>query len=169
MELSSPKVIFFRSNSTVTDQFHYVDIFFDQEMDPASLTVDNVHVYTEDGTEVSINRVVQSGIQGNIFFRAYFDEVTAQGTYRVVVDAEVTTTDGLTMEADYVKEVYVSSPDLEVPHLVDYTDNHLGRYTTITYSVTNSGDGVAQGTWTDNIYLCKKTQNQQKEIQQNTV
>ena len=155
MELTAPKVIFFRSNSTVTDQFRYVDIFFDQDMDASTITTDNVHIYTESGKKITINRILQSGIQGNVFFRAYFDEVTEHGTYSIIVDAEVEGADGRCMDADYVKEVYVSSPDLLQSGLVEYTDNRLGRYTTITYSVQNAGDGVAQGTWTDHIYLCK--------------
>lgn len=158
LELSSPKVIFFRANSTVTDQFRYVDIFFDQEMDDSCITKDNVHIYAEDGTEVTITRILKSGVQGNIYFRAYFDKVMEKGTYRVVVDSEVATTEGRTMGSDYVKEVYVVSPDLTVADAIDVSDNRIGRYSTITYTVQNVGDGEAMGGWTDNIYLCKSEQ-----------
>ncbi|MBR3903156.1 MAG: VCBS repeat-containing protein, partial [Akkermansia sp.] len=155
MEIEAPEVILFRSNSTVTDQFRYVDIFFDQDMDAATVTADNIHIYTESGVEVNISNILQSGIQGNVFFRAYFDEVSEPGTYRIVVDSEVKTTDGRCMDSDYVKAVYVSSPDLVVGDLIEVSDNYLGRYTTISYTVVNNGDGVAKGTWTDHIYLCR--------------
>lgn len=154
LELASPKVIFFRASSTVMDQFRYVDIFFDQEMDASSMTRDKVHIYAQDGTEVAITSITKPGS----FFRAHFDKVTEQGTYRIVVDSGVITSDGRPMESDYIKEVYVASPDLMVVDGIEASDTRLGRYTTITYTVQNIGEGEAMGSWTDNIYLCKSEQ-----------
>ncbi len=156
--LEAPKVILFRSNTTLTDQFRYVDIFFDQLMDAATVTKDSIHIYNAQGQELKIENLVQSGVAGNGFFRAYFDRVTAGGTYSVVVDTEVTSAEGMQMTEEYRHELYISGPDLVVPDKVEFTGETLGRYTTITYSVKNAGDGLAQGSWTDNIYLCRSSE-----------
>ena len=156
--IDAPKVILFRSNTTLTDQFRYVDIFFDQLMDAATVTKDSIHIYNAQGQELKIEKLVQSGVAGNVFFRAYFDRVTAGGTYSVVVDTEVTSAEGMQMTEEYRHEFYISGPDLMVPDKVEFTGETLGRYTTITYSVKNAGDGLAQGSWTDNIYLCRSSE-----------
>ncbi len=155
LAISAPKVILFRTNSTVTDHFNYVDVFFDQMMDPSTISKDSFHIYNESGEELAVSRILQAGVKGNIFWRAYFETATHQGTYTVTVDRAVESVDGISMGGLYTHDVYVSSPDLQILAPAESSDNKLGRYTTISYTVTNTGDGAAAGTWTDTVYICR--------------
>ena len=165
LEIAEPRVLLFRSNSTVTDVFSYVDVFFDQVMDDSTISLDSVHLYAPDGQEIELTQMRKAGVSGNIFYRFYFDTISAKGTYTLSVDQSVCNDWGLSMSSDYEREIYVSSPDLIVSNQINYTENRLGRYSTITYSVTNNGDGFAQGTWIDSIYLCKsKTWDEEQAV-----
>ncbi len=155
LEIGAPRVLLFRSNSTVTDVFSYVDLFFDQDMDSATISTDSVHLIGPDGKQVEFTHSLMAGMAGNIFYRFYFDPVTVKGAYQVQVDSSVRNDLGVAMDGGYVREVYVAAPDLVVQPDISYTDSTLGRYTTISYSVANAGDAMTPGTWTDSIYLCK--------------
>ena len=158
LQIAQPRVLLFRSNSTVTDVFSYVDVFFDQVMDDSTISLDSVHLYAPDGQEIELTQMRKAGVAGNIFYRFYFDTVSSKGTYTLSVDQSVCNDWGFAMTTDYVREIYVSSPDLTVGTELDVSSTTLGRYTTITYTVSNIGDAMTPGTWTDAVYLCRTQQ-----------
>lgn len=158
LQIDSPRVLLFLSNSTVTDVFSYVDVFFDQVMDDSTISLDSVHLYAPDGQEIELTQMRKTGVSGNIFYRFYFDTVSSKGTYTLSVDQSVCNDWGVEMSADYQHEIYVASPDLTVGTEVDVSTSTLGRYTTITYTVSNIGDAMTPGTWTDAVYLCRTQQ-----------
>ncbi|MBE6410436.1 MAG: hypothetical protein E7034_07565 [Akkermansiaceae bacterium] len=158
LEIAEPRVLLFRSNSTVTGVFSYVDVFFDQVMDDSTISLDSVHLYAPDGQEIELTQMRKAGVSGNIFYRFYFDTVSSKGTYTLSVDQSVCNDWGVEMSADYQHEIYVASPDLTVGTELDVSSTTLGRYTTITYTVSNIGDAMTPGTWTDAVYLCRTQQ-----------
>ena len=158
LQIAQPRVLLFRSNSTVTDVFSYVDVFFDQVMDDSTISLDSVHLYAPDGQEIELTQMRKAGVSGNIFYRFYFDTVSSKGTYTLSVDQSVCNDWGVEMSADYQHEIYVASPDLTVGTELDVSSTTLGRYTTITYTVSNIGDAMTPGTWTDAVYLCRTQQ-----------
>ena len=158
LQIAEPRVLLFRSNSTVTDVFSYVDVFFDQVMDDSTISLDSVHLYAPDGQEIELTQMRKAGVSGNIFYRFYFDTVLSKGTYTLSVDQSVRNDWGVEMSADYRHEIYVAAPDLTVGTALDVSSTTLGRYTTITYTVSNIGDAMTPGTWTDAVYLCRTQQ-----------
>lgn len=163
LQIEQPRVLLFRSNSTVTDVFSYVDVFFDQVMDDGTISLDAVHLYAPDGQEIELTQMRKAGVSGNVFYRFYFDTVSAKGTYTLSIDQSVCNDWGVEMSADYRQEIYVAAPDLTVGAEVNISDSVLGRYTTITYTVSNIGDAMTPGTWTDAVYLCRTPQWNEEE------
>ena len=158
LQIAGPRVLLFRSNSTVTDVFSYVDVFFDQTMDDSRISLDSVHLYAPDGQEVELKSMQKAGVAGNVFYRFNFDAVSAKGNYTFSIDKSVCNDWGMGMAADYRQEIYVAAPDLTVGTELDLSSSTLGRYTTITYTVSNIGDAMTPGTWTDAVYLCRTQQ-----------
>ena len=150
-----PRLLLVRPNSTLTDQFSSVDLFFNQTLDAGSITIDKVHVYAASGEEMSINRFYKTVVSGKTCYRLEFDAATETGTYAVTVDASVRNEYGVEMAAPFEQNIYVASPDLQLADEISFTSATPGRYATITYTVENRGDGAAVGSWTDCVYLCR--------------
>ena len=150
-----PRLLLVRPNSTLTDQFSSVDLFFNQTLDAGSITIDKVHVYAASGEEMSINRFYKTVVSGKTCYRLGFDAATETGTYTVMVDPSVRNEYGIEMAAPFVQDIYVASPDLQPTKEISFKPATPGRYATITYTVENRGDGAAVGSWTDSIYLCR--------------
>ena len=150
-----PRLLLVLPNSTLADRFRSVDLFFNQILDADSITVDKVHVFAASGEEIAITNFYETETSGRTCYRVEFDTVTETGTYTVMVEPSVRNEYGIEMSAPFEQNIYVASPDLQLTDEVSFTSATPGRYTTITYTVENKGDGAAVGSWTDSIYLCR--------------
>ncbi len=154
--LVEPSVLLVRCNSTVTDQFSFFELYFDQLLQEGCLNVNSVGIRDSNGNELVIKQVMQGRSAGGAAYcRVYFDTATERGDYTIHLDSTVAGVSGNAMVNGYEYEVYVASPDLTVTELVDCSTTLLGREATISYSVSNVGDGEIKGDWVDTIYLCK--------------
>ncbi len=153
-ELSGVGVALIRPNSTLTDELTYVDVFFNQDMDEETLTKDSLRVVDANGVVYPIQEIVQSCEDGHTFYRFLFSPIVASGICSIELSPNVAAENGLLLNGGNLHELYISSPDLQGTGTAECSNEILGAYTEITYTVINAGDGAARGTWLDAVYLC---------------
>ena len=148
------KVLLLDCRNTVTDRFHYFDVYFDQPMDAESINAASVHLRDEQGIEQKISRIVQSKSAGRTFYRVYLETISGKGNFVISLDSTIRSESGSILTGGYHHSLYVAAPNLETTS-VACERSEIGKLATITWNVSNIGDSFERCSWLDTVYLSK--------------
>ncbi|MEM9826972.1 MAG: CARDB domain-containing protein, partial [Planctomycetota bacterium] len=145
----------------VSRPYSFVEVFFDEAIDPASLAIDDISLIGPDG-EVTISQVVTSGTDK---INVLFAQQSTIGTYTLTVGPGITDASGNEMDQDgdgifgeasedqFNGSIVFATPDLEITdsQIADSASN--GDGITVSFTVTNNGAAIAAASWLDRVVL----------------
>ncbi len=148
----------------------FIDVFFDQRMNPASLTTQAVAVIAPNGNAVLLQSI-ESQNPEQTTFRLYFAAATqpvTDGSYTITIQPTACSAAGVLMNQDGVpangtpNDLYIGTTTIRLADLtVDFADaspvtGTLGGEMLVAWNVQNlSTLTAAYGTWSDRVYLSK--------------
>ncbi|TVS14377.1 MAG: hypothetical protein EA424_19690, partial [Planctomycetaceae bacterium] len=164
---SGPKVVSLVPVDTLLDPGGgpYFEVFFDEPVDPATFTLDDVTILRPDGQPAAFFDPEPVVGHPERFRIRLVQQAFQNGTYQVTIGPEVADLVGNLMNQNgnqingepddaFDGEVLIRLPDLVIEELsVTPTEAEFGQTLHVNWRVRNAGAAPAGGLWQDRIYL----------------
>jgi subtilase family serine protease len=149
-------------------ELRFADITFNEDIDPAAFTVEQVSVTAPDGETFQPLNVGRAG--DFHVYRIGLPPPEQSGTYHMTIASTVTDMAGNEMDQDedgdageteddqFTFEFGQDLPDLVISEISYPSEVRGGQEIEVTWIVSNSGAGQADGQWTDTVYISKDAQ-----------
>ncbi len=147
-----PAILSITPSGAVSTAVSAVAITFNELINPTTFTTSQVTLTGPNGP-ITINFLTGSGDTYQVGFASQL----TQGTYTLQVAASVTDLFGNAMGQAFTGTFTISTPDLVAGPISGPAGASFGQTIPISWTVTNSGPGIASTPWTDEIWLSQKT------------
>lgn len=153
VDQTPPQVVSSDPTGEVDAGLSYTHLAFNEPLDPATVSTSDVSLIGPNGVDLSGN-VYQVSVYGPDIW-IYFYSVNTYGDYNLTFGPDVTDLAGNPMTDSYTHTFTVArAPDLTVTAASSNTDPATGgQQITVSYDVSNIGQGSANNAWYDAVYL----------------
>ncbi|MCK4660746.1 MAG: Ig-like domain-containing protein, partial [Phycisphaerae bacterium] len=149
LNTSPPQIVSHNPAGVVNVPFGFLEVTFDEIIDPASFTMSDVEL-SGPGGSVAINSVLA---QSGTVYRITFPSQTANGDYTFTIGPDILDQAGSSMTVAYQPTIAVALPDLAVTQIINPSAAGTGQTISVNWTVTNVGPFDAFGAWVDRVYL----------------
>ncbi len=149
IDLTPPDVLEHAPTGDVYVPVAYVDVTFSEGINAATFSTGDI-ILTGPAGAIAVNSPVH---QGANVWRIGFASQDTEGDYIITIGPDIEDPAGSGMDEAYVGDFTLLLPDLAVSSLTIPAAAQTEQTIEVSWTVTNSGDGSATGSWQDCVYL----------------
>jgi hypothetical protein len=156
-----PAIISMTPSGGISAPATFVDVTFDEVIDPSSFDVSDVSVIGPSGPYAATGLSALSPTQMRIFVTP----LASEGSYTITIGPDVTDAPGNKMDQNgngtpgessdtFSGTITIAFPDLTMTSVTGVpASGFFGQNLTVNWTAKNNGSGTANGSWTDRVWL----------------